>query len=342
MAPPRAPKGGVVRLGEKVENANGREYPRELDYFNVEDAPAIKAIYGDKPKMIRGMFASNDIRQVIDLGYKKWHQNNTIACQGDGQIAIDLDEGKEVECLGEDCPAVKEGKCHRQCTVAFIPTEAPTIAVHTFTSGGWRTSNNVMAFADLLMAVRGHLAGIPWVMIREPYKCKRTMPDGKVVNQVHHTVRFDLEQSLNDLVAQALPAYERPAAFDQADPAFYPKSIRATEAPALPPVPEPVETEIPKGPVIEAPLAAVPEDSELAEIYKGFDACGIDDPAERQKLLAEYDGRFPDLDRYLVNLFEGWLPPTTPKPVKATRTSPIEEPVVEAPKAAKKPRGAMF
>ena len=49
-----------------------------------------------------------------------------------------------------------------------------------------------------------------------------------------------------------------------------------------------------------------------------------------------------DLDRYLVNLFEGWLPPTTPKPVKATRTSPIEEPVVEAPKAAKKPRGAMF
>jgi hypothetical protein len=209
----------------------------------VEDAPAIKAIAGDKPKAIRGIFGSNDIHAVVDLGYKKWHQNNTIACRGDGHIAVDLDEGIEKECLGEDCSKVQgemiEGKlvqsCKRGIVIAFIPLEAPTIAVHTFASTGWRTIENTLAFLDLLQSLFGRIAGIPWVMLREPYKCTRTTPDGKKANQVHHTIRFDLEKPIQEITPIFVPSYERPAALDQAQPEFYPPAaIEAAEKAALP------------------------------------------------------------------------------------------------------------
>lgn len=340
--PLRLPKGGIVRPGEKVEGAKGN-YPRELDHFNVEGAEALKALYGDKPQLIRGMFVSNNIREVVDLGYKKWHQNNTIACQGDGRIAIDLDEGVEIECLGEECETVKASKCRRNICIAFIPTEAPTIALHTFSSGGWRTIENTLAFIDLLLATRGHLAGIPWIMIREPYKQKRTTEDGKTVNQVHHCIRFDVEVPILQLPSMELPKLERPAAFDQADPSFYPRSMReAAEQEALPPaaepieaaaLPEPVEAEVipakcEKSGINNAANATFEHDQPALDpnIEIGFDILNLTGQ-QRKALLDRYQGDDGKLIQYLsamVDRKQEGKAPVEPEPVpeqKATGTN---------------------
>jgi len=299
LRPPVLPRGGVVRPGEKVRNDKDKEYPRELDYFNVEDAPALKEVSGEKPRLIRGMFASDRIQEVVDLGYKKWHQNNTIACRGDGRVAIDLDTGEERECLGEDCEMVVAAKCKRQITIAFLPIDAPTIAVHTFTSTGWKTINNTLAFVNLLQTMYGRLAGIEWTMHREPFKVERETADGKKINQVHYTIRFDIEKPLRELIPIAIASQGKPAAFDTCEPTMYPKSIQG-EAGALPPG-ETTEQAYPD-PVTDL-LHNVPEPPRQ-DIIKGFDITGRTNE-QQFELLTRYKDQPEKLLEYLHALADG-------------------------------------
>lgn len=325
LRPPTLPKGPVVRPGEKIINERGKEYPRELDYFNVEDAPALKEIYGDKPRLIRGVFASDEIREVVDLAYKKWHQNNTLACRGDGRVATDLDKGEDRECLGEECEMVKAGKCSRQIYIAFLPIEAPTVAIHTFNSGSWRTINNTLAFANLLQTMYGRLAGIPWVMLREPFKCERETADGKKVNQVHYTIRFDLEKPLQEIRPMSVPSFERPAAFDETDPSMYPRSIQSpvaalpagevVEAPVAPgPTGVQMMVEAPANPVAPAPeidptadlLATISDEYLRHDIQLGFEITGRTEE-QQMELLERYKGQPERLQAYLSALVDSGL-----------------------------------
>gem|GEM_PF-5096766 len=329
LRPPILPKGGTVRPGEKRVSEGGREYARELDYFNVEDAPALREYYGEQPRALRGMFASDEITEVIDLGYKRWHQNNTIGCRGDGRRAIDIDAGGvEVECSGEDCEHVQSKKCRRQIQISFLPIgdlEPITflsMGIHTLTSGGWRTINNTLAWVNLMVTLYGRLAGIPWVMHREPYKIEREAADGKKINQVHQTIRFDIEKPL-EIALPGSPG--RPPAFDTcSEPSLYPQSMTRGAA-ALPEsrVIEQAPAPVPELGPVEALLAQVEDETLRREIVTGFDIAGL--PEEQQLgLLERYAGAPDKLQAYLSALVDQQLqggrqaPPGRTAPPKRT------------------------
>ncbi len=46
------PEIGRIKIGEKVKNASGTEYPKALDYFRATGtfAQLFQTIYGDTPK----------------------------------------------------------------------------------------------------------------------------------------------------------------------------------------------------------------------------------------------------------------------------------------------------
>ena len=381
-------RAGRIRTGEKVAK-NGKEYPSKWDCFNFADASKIAKYYAElkglplqdaagnwispqelsrqlKISELDFLFPVDDKHEVLDQAYMRYGSSGSWSCRGDGAIAWDRDEEDEITCAGEDCEHYREQRCKRQSRLSIVLYNiSGGLTIYDIVSGGRQTAKNLSSGVDLLKIRFGQINNIPLKLYLRPYKTFYYGKDGNTHKTVPYALMIDFEASLLDIERMKQQAGQRvimPAPVEQLADDMYPKSLQA-QAPALPPVPdEPVETEIPAGPVIEAPtdepcapLAAVPDSPEMDEVNKGFDACGIVDPTERQKLLAEYDGRLPELDRYLMNLFEGWLPPTTPRPVptpkparraapaKSAPTTPVPKPAPAKPAAAKRTTGkALF
>src|SRR5690349_16983445 len=65
---------GKIKVGQKVQNDNGKEYPQSLDYFIVNEdskyAGQFKSAYPDKPSTISIVFPSNNIADVCNERYE--------------------------------------------------------------------------------------------------------------------------------------------------------------------------------------------------------------------------------------------------------------------------------
>jgi len=59
------PRKGKIRLGVKVKNQNGKEYPKETDYFVCP--PEVTDVFGDKPKKLEIMLPLNDISKIFNI-----------------------------------------------------------------------------------------------------------------------------------------------------------------------------------------------------------------------------------------------------------------------------------
>lgn len=94
----RMPRLGKIGLGVKMKNPQGREYPREVEYF-VLDAPGpdatqlqkamyekFRAVYGEKPKFLDIMFPSDDRTAFFPQAYKAYTKAG-LQCIGNGQVA---------------------------------------------------------------------------------------------------------------------------------------------------------------------------------------------------------------------------------------------------------------
>ena len=62
----RMPRLGIIRLGIKVTNAEGKTYPKATDYFVCP--PEVQEVYGERPKELVVMFPVND-RELITPQY---------------------------------------------------------------------------------------------------------------------------------------------------------------------------------------------------------------------------------------------------------------------------------
>jgi len=61
----RLPRLGKIRLGEKVENKGGKDYPRALDHFLFTDVPEVEAMYGKECKEIFPVLLPSDDEDVF-------------------------------------------------------------------------------------------------------------------------------------------------------------------------------------------------------------------------------------------------------------------------------------
>jgi hypothetical protein len=348
--PLRLPRAGRIRLGEKEVNDRGKEYPRELDYFNCTDAPLVGDVYGEKPRAIDVIFPTNDKRAIADTCYMRYGQSGP-KCRGNGVTAWDMETGKERECLGEECEHASGDRpsCKRQMILTFVCYMVPGLCVYDLVTSGWRSIENTLAFLDTLESLFGRIDGLPLKMYREPYDTTRTDKDGKRKKQVHHCIRLDLEASLLDVKRLQLGGGAQmelpPAPVECADD-MYPKSLQTEEAAALPPG---VIVDTETGEIVSPPLAAVPDTPDVLEGYDddpvyqlakgGMDILDLD-RAERLELLYKYRDDADGLCHHIGAVIDSQLveipQKPEPNPVKPARARKPQEPAIEGPA---KPQG---
>lgn len=145
----RLPIIGKVRLGERREAKSGAEYPVNVAYFVLDDAPGVAEIYGQNPTELDIMFPSDDIESVIPTWWRwfsagqKDSSGKVIGgkriCQGTGEldqntageatwfdrnrkppedeiISVDAASGQiKRKCYGKYCVDAKDEKGNPKC-----------------------------------------------------------------------------------------------------------------------------------------------------------------------------------------------------------------------------------
>src|SRR3990172_4877563 len=96
----RLPRLGKIRLGVKVKNAAGVEYPRETSFFVCPDE--VKAKFGPEPTRLAVMLPVEDESQMCRQYYAIYGSNQRLKCQGDGETAERRGENGGIEKI--DCP----------------------------------------------------------------------------------------------------------------------------------------------------------------------------------------------------------------------------------------------
>src|SRR3990170_3553412 len=82
----RLPRLGKIRLGVRRENEEGISYPVPTEYFVCPDE--VKKVFGDKPKELRIMFPTEDLRQWASQYLRCYSASRGLICRGDGEMAL--------------------------------------------------------------------------------------------------------------------------------------------------------------------------------------------------------------------------------------------------------------
>lgn len=169
------PRIAKIRLGVKRRGQSGAEYPSDVDYFVLTDAPAVAKIYGEKPKRLIVMFPSNDIEEIFPTRLEAWKskgkdasgvQKNTLFCSSDGVtadrvyagdkdpqghavvMAMSKDERPEIgemftlPCPHEECPYFDNRACRRVGRLnVVLPEVTLTGTFQIETSSMWGFGN---------------------------------------------------------------------------------------------------------------------------------------------------------------------------------------------------------
>ncbi len=135
---------GNIRLGIKTTNQEGKQYPKEVDYFILDPKTTSAKMreqlmgefqkeYGEEPKSIDIMFPGDDVDTIFPQWYKRYGTTTLLQCKGDGADAYgnpgtaicmhqDFTKGLKVtgtndsglpivECMGDMCPYTVNRKC---------------------------------------------------------------------------------------------------------------------------------------------------------------------------------------------------------------------------------------
>ena len=84
----RLPRLGKIRLGERVVNEGGKEYPRATEHFVAP--PEVQAVYGAAPTSLEIMFPVEDQGVFASQFYRSYSRTRGLVCKGDGDRAARL------------------------------------------------------------------------------------------------------------------------------------------------------------------------------------------------------------------------------------------------------------
>lgn len=189
----KLPIGGKIRLGIKVKNEKGIEYPVETDHFVC--TKEVKNIYGDEPTELTVFFPVSDREKVFPQNYEKYGSNEALQCWGDGEESaqrLNLENGKWQDIK---CPCEHYGKKYDKETkiggcvkAGYLKFMIPSVSIGTFYQcrvGGTvsiEECNSAFELAD-------KTTGGCWAMI--PFRMKRVAKKLKIpgtANMKNHWV----------------------------------------------------------------------------------------------------------------------------------------------------------
>lgn len=77
------PEAGRIRLGVKVTNDRGTEYPRDVDHFVLRDAPSLVPYYGQAPQELLVYLPYPELERNFRVYHEEFRRGG-LYCQGDG------------------------------------------------------------------------------------------------------------------------------------------------------------------------------------------------------------------------------------------------------------------
>ena len=201
----KLPIGGKIRLGIKVKNEQGVDYPKEVDHFVCPKE--VRDVFGDEPTELTVFFPVADREKVFPQCYEKYGSNEALLCQGDGEKSaqrLNLENGswRKVKCPCEHYnkkydKKTKIGGCVKAGYLKFM---IPSVSIGTFYQcrvGGTvsiEECNSAFELAD--KTTGGCWAMIPFRMKRVPKKLK--IP-GTANMKTHWVVTLEIAASTEEI-----------------------------------------------------------------------------------------------------------------------------------------------
>jgi len=200
----KLPIGGKIRLGIRVKNEQGKEYPKEVDHFVC--TKEVRDVFGDEPTELTVFFPVADREKVFPQCYEKYGSNEALLCQGDGEKSaqrLNLENGswKNVKCPCEHYgPYNKKTKIGGCVKAGYLKFMIPSVSIGTFYQcrvGGTvsiEECNSAFELAD--KTTGGCWAMIPFRMKRIPKKLK--IP-GTANMKTHWVVTLEIAASTEEI-----------------------------------------------------------------------------------------------------------------------------------------------
>ena len=194
----RIPRLGKIRLGLKVKNAKGVEYPKETEHFVVPDE--VRRVYGDMPRELDVLLPVDDPEIVFPQSLVMYGSSRGLKCHGNGQTAERLNEqtGKWEE---RSCPCEfrktdqnPKGQCDEVAHLMVILPKVNAGGVYQLTTRSYHSAVDINSGIDFVRGLIGRVALVPLKLKRE---ARDTHHDGK--KQVHYTCTLTLDADINGI-----------------------------------------------------------------------------------------------------------------------------------------------
>lgn len=222
----RLPRLGIIRLGIKVKNEKGKEYPRETDYFVCPEE--VRKVYGEQPKELEVMIPINDLESVFPTAYKFYGSSRGLKCQGNGEIAYRVnDQTKEMDEVQCPCQLLEEGKCKQSANLMVMIPKVSVGGIYQVRTSSFNSIIDLSSGLDYVAALLGRFAMVPLKLRRVKTE---THHDGK--KQSHYTMQIILDANIEMINSMRLdtsrilehPRFALPAPADE-NPEFDPVDV---------------------------------------------------------------------------------------------------------------------
>jgi hypothetical protein len=222
----RLPRLGVIRLGVKVRNAEGKEHPKEVEYFVCP--PELSALLPERPTRIPVLFPADDPHRVLVADYVRYAGRLlTLKCDGERFTELPVQGGELVgPCrkeAGKPCPC----KAKPLGRLNVILLDGP-VGVYQVLIGGEQRLADLMVELEVFRRTFGRLTDIVFELERVATETQVRTEGGKRLPKTGWPVHV----RCNFTVAQALKA----------------RGLDIKSLPAAPPDDEDEETLVPEEP----------------------------------------------------------------------------------------------
>ncbi len=185
----RMPRLGKIHLGIKAQTAEGKTYPKAVDYFVCP--PEVASIFGEQPRELNIMFPVEDPDKFASQWYKCYSSYRGLVCKGDGEKClrlVDVATGdfahrdtkettmREAACQGEECTQYKDKKCKAVMNLQFLLPDVPGLGIYQLDTSSANSIIAVNSALDLVRNVCGRVSMIPLKLTVEP---KEVQADGR-------------------------------------------------------------------------------------------------------------------------------------------------------------------
>lgn len=191
----RLPRLGKIRLGMKVRNQSGKEYPTETEHFVCP--LEVTAVYGEEPTELEVMLPSDDPEQVFVQKYAMYGAGSGLKCHGNGEQAERYNEQtKQWDVISCTCPNLKSdenprGACTPQSHLMVMLPKVSMGGCYQITTRSFHATVGINSSLDLIRALAGRIALVPLKLRRVP-----TVTQYNGTKKTHYILNLILDASL--------------------------------------------------------------------------------------------------------------------------------------------------